>query len=49
MKMNEKIKKVKIDLKYNLDFLERNRPLTYEEINSILPGEKEGYTIVPPQ
>ena len=51
MKMNEKIindKKVKIDLKYNLDFLERNRPLTDEEINAILPGEKEGYTIVPP-
>ena len=50
MKLNEKIndKKVKIDLKYNLDFLERNRPLTDEEINSILPGEKEGYTIVPP-
>ena len=43
MKMNEKIindKKVKIDLKYNLDFLERNRPLTDEEINAILPWGK---------
>ena len=40
--------KLKEDLKYNLDFIERNRPLTDEEINAILPGEKEGYQIVPP-
>ena len=40
--------KGKEDLKYNIDYLERNRPLTDEEINSILPGEKEGYQIVPP-
>ena len=46
---NEKlIPKVKEDLKYNLDFIERNRPLTDEEINAILPGEKDGYQIVPP-
>ena len=40
--------KVKEDLKYNIDYIERNRPLTDEEINAILPGEKEGYQIVPP-
>ena len=40
--------KFKEELKYNLDFIERNRPLTDEEINSILPGEKDGYQIVPP-
>ena len=51
---NKEIEKNKIDfkineeLKYNLDFIERNRPLTDEEINAILPGEKEGYQIVPP-
>ena len=42
------VPKIKEDLKYNLDFIERNRPLTDEEINAILPGEKEGYQIVPP-
>ena len=40
--------KIKEELKYNLDFIERNRPLTDEEINAILPGEKEGYQIVVP-
>ena len=44
----EIIPKVKEELKYNLDFIERNRPLTDEEINAILPGEKDGYQIVPP-
>ena len=48
-KENEEIiPKIKEDLKYNLDFIERNRPLTDEEINLILPGEKDGYQIVPP-
>ena len=40
--------KIKEELKYNLDFIERNRPLTDDEINAILPGEKDGYQIVPP-
>ena len=40
--------KIKEELKYNLDFIERNKPLTDEEINAILPGEKEGYQIVVP-
>ena len=40
--------KIKDELKYNLDFIERNRPLTDEEINAILPGEKDGYQIVTP-
>ena len=44
----EKNDKIKEELKYNYDFIERNRPLTDEEINAILPGEKEGYQIVPP-
>ena len=35
--------KAKEELKYNIDYLERNRPLTDEEINTILPGAKEGY------
>ena len=50
-KENEKNKndiKIKEELKYNVDFIERNRPLTDEEINAILPGEKDGYQIVPP-
>ena len=44
----QSLPKVKEDLKYNIDYIERNRPLTDEEINAILPGEKEGYQIVPP-
>ena len=40
--------KINEELKYNLDFIERNRPLTDEEINAILPGEKDGYQIVTP-
>ena len=50
-KENEKNKndiKIKEELKYNVDFIERNRPLTDEEINAMLPGEKDGYQIVPP-
>ena len=35
--------------KYNIDkdIIERNKPLTDEDINNILPGEEEGYSIIP--
>ena len=34
-------------LKYDKELVERNKPLTDEEINMILPDESEGYEIVP--
>ena len=34
-------------LKYDKDIIDRNKPLTDEDINNMLPDESEGYEIVP--
>ena len=45
---NEYIKTSQDDIKYNIDYIERNKPLTDEEINAILPGENSGYQVITP-
>lgn len=35
-------------MKWEREIEERNRPLSDEELDAMLPGEKEGYKILPP-